>query len=126
MTLLATFAGLALVLALAGIYGVMSWWVTQRTREVGIRMALGAQQREVVGLVLGHGMRLTAAGLALGIAASMALRWVLAGMVFEVSAGDPATYILVTSAMLAVAAAACYLPARRASGVDPMTALREE
>jgi ABC-type antimicrobial peptide transport system permease subunit len=126
MTLLASFAGLALVLALAGIYGVMSWWVAQRTREVGIRMALGAQQGEVVRMVLMRGMKLTAAGLALGIGASMLLRWALAGLVYGVSASDPATYVAVTAAMLAVAAAACYLPARRACGVDPMVALREE
>ncbi len=126
MTLLASFAGLALVLALAGIYGVMSWWVAQRTREVGIRMALGAQQGEVVRMVLMRGMKLTAAGLALGIGASMLLRWAMAGLVYGVSASDPATYVAVTAAMLAVAAAACYLPARRACGVDPMVALREE
>jgi len=126
MGLLATFAGLALLLALTGIYGVMSWWVAQRTREVGIRMALGAQRREVVGLVLGHGMKLAAAGLALGIGASILLRGALAALVYGVSPGDPATFAAAAAGMFAVAILACYLPARKASGVDPQVALRHE
>ena len=126
MALLAVFAGLALTLALVGIYGVMSWTVAQRTREIGIRMALGAGQGEVLGLVIRYGLKLSAAGLALGTAGALALRRVIAGLVFGVSPSDPAIYAAVAAAMLAVALAACYLPARKASRVDPLVALRWE
>ncbi|SPF47199.1 conserved membrane hypothetical protein [Candidatus Sulfopaludibacter sp. SbA4] len=126
MALLAVFAGLALVLLLVGIYGVMSWTVAQRTREIGIRMALGAGRGQVLGMVIRYGLKLSAVGLAIGAAGAFALRRVLAGMVFDVSLADPAIYLAVALLMLAVALVACYVPARRASRVDPLTALRWE
>jgi putative ABC transport system permease protein len=126
MGLLAAFASLALLLALVGIYGVMSWAVTQRTREIGIRMALGAGSTQVLGMVIRYGLGLCGAGLAIGMAGAVALRRVVASFVFGVSAADPAIYAGVVLLMLAVALAACYLPARRASRVDPSLALRWE
>ena len=126
MSLLAAFAALAMGLALVGIYGVVSWSVTQRTREIGIRMTLGASPGTVVGQVLGHGIRLSAGGLALGLTAAFLLRRSLAGLVFDVSPSDPLIYTGAAALMLAVALAACYIPARRASRVDPWIALRWE
>jgi predicted permease len=126
MALLAVFAALALVLALVGIYGVMSWSVAQRTREIGIRVALGARGGTIAGLILGHGMKLTLVGMAIGTAGAFALRRVLASMVFEVSTADPLIYAGVALLMASVAIAASYIPARRASRVDPLVALRSE
>jgi putative ABC transport system permease protein len=126
MALLAVFAGLALLLALIGIYGVMSWLVAQRTREIGIRMALGASRRQVLGMVIGYGMRLSGVGTAIGIGGAFALRRILSGLVFEVSTADPLIYGAVAMVMLAVALMACYVPARRAAQVDPLIALRWE
>jgi putative ABC transport system permease protein len=126
MALLAAFATLAVVLALVGIYGVMSWSVAQRTREIGIRMALGAERTQVLRMVIGRGLVLSAAGLALGLAGAFALRRVLSSLVFEVSTADPATYAVVPVLMLGVALLACWVPARRASRVDPSIALRWE
>jgi predicted permease len=124
MGLLAAFASLAFLLALVGIYGVMSWSVAQRTREFGIRMALGAQRRQLAALVLRYGIGLTIAGLALGTLASLALRRALSTLVYGVSTGDPLIYISVPAVMLVVALLACYLPARKASTVDPSISLR--
>ena len=126
MGLLIAFAGLALVLALVGIYGVMSWSVAQRTREIGIRMALGAQSGQVLAMVLRYALRLTAIGLIIGIAVGFALRRVLASLVFDVSTADPLIYAGVVVLMLSAALLACYVPARRASRADPLTALRWE
>ena len=126
MGLLAAFASLALLLALVGIYGVMSWAVAQRTREIGIRMALGADSAQVSRMVIRYGLGLCGVGLAIGMAGAVALRRVVASFVFGVSAADPAIYAGVVLLMLAVALAACYLPARRASRVDPSLALRWE
>ena len=126
MGLLAGFAALALLLALVGIYGVMSWAVAQRTREIGIRMALGAQTGQVMRMVLRDAVWLACLGLGIGAAAAMALRQVLAGLVFEVSTADPVTYAGAAVLMLAVALLAGYLPARRAGRVEPLTALRWE
>jgi len=119
------FAG-GLVLALVGVYGVMSWSVEQRTREIGIRMALGADRLQVLGLVIRLGLKLSMAGLAIGLGSAFALRQVLAGLVFGVSPADPMTYAAVSLIMLMVALLACYVPARRAARVDPQVALRGE
>lgn len=126
MTLLGSFAGLALILALVGIYGVISWTVAQRTREIGIRVALGASASQVLRSVVGYGMKLSAAGLILGFAGAFAARRLLSTLVYGVSTADPWIYAGVALLMLAVALAASLVPARRASRVDPLTALRWE
>ncbi len=126
MGLLAAFASLALILALIGIYGVLSWSVAQRTREIGIRMAIGARAGQVLAEVIAYAMKLAAAGLLIGIVASFALRRVLTTLVFNVSTADPAIYIGVSILMLLVALAASYIPARQATQVDPVNALRTQ
>ncbi|MDE3156411.1 MAG: ABC transporter permease [Acidobacteriota bacterium] len=124
MILLAAFALLALFLSSIGIYGVVAYLVKQRTQEIGIRMALGAADTDVLGLVLRDGMRMALAGAGLGLAASLALTRFMKGMLYGVSVTDPLTFALVAAVLLAVALAACYLPARRALRVDPLRALR--
>jgi ABC-type antimicrobial peptide transport system permease subunit len=126
MGLLVGFALAALLLALVGVFGVIAWSVAQRSREIGIRMALGAQRSQVQALFLRYGLKLTCIGLASGILASFALRRTLANLVFDVSPADPAIYILVSVLMLLVAFVACYLPARRAANVDPLLSMRHE
>ncbi len=126
MILLGVFAALALALACVGIYGVISCLVGQRTQEIGIRMALGAQRRDILHLVLGQGAKMAMVGAAIGIAASLALTRLMATQLFGVSAHDPLTYASVAALLMLVAIAACYLPVRRAVRVDPMTSLRRE
>jgi predicted permease len=125
-TLLGLFAALALVITASGIGGVMALWVTQRTHEIGIRMALGASQAKVLRMVLGQGLALVLAGLAAGIVGALALNRMLSGMLFGVAPTDPPTYAAVAVVLLAAAATACLAPARRATSIDPMIALRAE
>jgi len=126
VTLLATFAGLALVLAAIGIYGVIAYSVQQRRRELGIRIALGATRERVVGLVMRQGMILTIVGAAIGLGIAGLLTRVLRGQLYEVSATDPLTFVLVPLILVMVALVACVVPARRAVAVDPATTIRAE
>ena len=126
MSLLAAFGALALLLAAVGIYGVMSYTVAQRTSEIGIRMALGAQIRDTLRLVTRDGMLQAGLGLLAGLAASLALTRILASQLFAVSALDPLTFASVAVVLIAVGIAACYIPARRAMSIDPVVALRHE
>jgi len=124
--LLAIFGGLAILLAAIGSYGVLSYMVAERRREIGIRMALGAERQSVLGLVLAHGLGVTVAGVAGGLAIAFAMNRVLASLLFGVRPSDPATIAGVVILMTGVGLMACYLPARSATRVDPMIVLREE
>jgi putative ABC transport system permease protein len=124
--LLGVFAALALVLGTIGIYGVLSFLVSNRTREIGIRMALGAQRTDVLRSVMGEGAKLSLAGIALGMAGAFALMRILSGELYGVSATDPLTFFGVAMLVAVVALTACYVPARRAMRVDPLVALRYE
>lgn len=124
--LLSIFAGVALALAVIGIYGIMSWSVAQRTQEIGIRMAVGADARGIFQLIIGRGLKLAIAGLAIGLAATFALTRLLTTMLFEISPHDPWILAGASILMLAVTMLACYLPARRATRVDPIATLRTE
>jgi predicted permease len=126
MLLLSVFAALALVLACVGIYGVISYLVSQRTHEIGVRMALGAERSDVLRLVIGHGARMALVGVAIGIGASLGLTRLMASQLFGVSAYDPLTFAAVAMLLIVVAVAACYIPARRAIRVDPIITLRHE
>jgi putative ABC transport system permease protein len=124
--LLGGFSVLALILASLGIYGVISYSVSQRTNEIGIRIALGAQAMAVLKLIIGQGVRLTLIGLALGIGASLAITRVMSALLFGVSATDPLTFVIIAFLLTGVALLACLVPALRATKVDPIIALRYE
>jgi putative ABC transport system permease protein len=123
-SLLMMFALLALVITGAGLAGVIAFSVSQRTQEIGVRMALGAERSEVLSMVVGEGMRLVFAGLVFGVAGALAAARLMAGLLYGVKTTDPATFIGVSAVLAAVAIAACLVPARRATRVDPMVALR--
>jgi putative ABC transport system permease protein len=126
MLLLSAFALTALFLAGVGIYGVVGYSVSQRTQEIGVRLAIGAERRDVLTLVVGGGMKLAVVGVALGLAGALALAQLITSMLFNVTPFDPASYALTAGVLLAIAALACYVPARRAMNVDPLIAIRQE
>jgi putative ABC transport system permease protein len=124
--LLGIFALVAIVLASVGIYGVTSYAVTARQHEIGVRMAIGAQPADVKRMFIRHGIGLTLTGLGLGLAAAFALTKLMAGLLFNISPHDPLTFVAMAAVLLVVAMLACYIPARRATRVDPLVALRYE
>jgi putative ABC transport system permease protein len=126
LTLFSIFAAIALILAVVGIYGVMSYSVTQRTHEIGIRMAIGAQPSDVFRMVLSQGMTLAVIGVALGLIGAYGLTRFMTTMLFDVQPTDPATFVVIAVLLVAVALAACYLPGRRATKVEPVVSLRYE
>jgi putative ABC transport system permease protein len=126
MALLAAFSGVALLLSAVGLYGVIAFAVTQRTREIGIRIALGAAPRSVTSLVVRSGMNLTLIGATLGVAAAVGATRVLAGMLYGVHPADPTTFAAIVALVLVIALTASYIPARRAARIDPTEALRAE
>jgi len=126
MTLLGIFAALALIMCCVGVYGVISYLAGQRTREIGVRMALGARKQDVLQMVLREAGKVALLGVAVGLTAALALTRLMAKLIFGISAHDPLTFLVVASLLMLVALAACYIPAWRASKVDPIVALRCE
>jgi ABC-type antimicrobial peptide transport system permease subunit len=126
MLLFSAFAGIALLLAMIGIYGVTAYYVTQRTQEIGIRLALGAQLADVMKLVLKNGMALALTGIGLGVVGAFALTRLMTSLLFAVKPTDAATFVAVAACLVVTALLACYIPARRATKVDPLVALRYE
>jgi ABC-type antimicrobial peptide transport system permease subunit len=126
LLLVASFAGLALILSLVGVYGVLSYAVTQRTQEMGVRLALGARPGELIRLVAGEGLRLTGAGLLLGVIAGAPASNLVSKLLFHVRPLDPMAFAGAILLLLAVSLVASYIPARRASRIDPIVALRDE
>jgi putative ABC transport system permease protein len=124
--LLGAFAGIALLLTAGGIFGVLSYLVTQRTREIGLRVALGAQRADVLRVIVGHGLRLVLLGLCIGVAGALIMTREMSSVLFGVTPSDPLTFTVVAIVLGAVALLASYIPARRAMRVDPMVALRYE
>ena len=126
MTVLVAFGALSLVLAAIGVYGVLSFTVAQRTREIAVRLALGAERRRVLGMVVGHVLRVSVVAALVGLLAARAVTRLMGAFLFEVSSADPRTYIVATVILIGVALLAAYVPARRAAGVDPMLTLRSD
>jgi ABC-type antimicrobial peptide transport system permease subunit len=126
MLLLLSFAGFAVLLAVVGIYGVMSYTATQRTHEIGVRIALGALHRDIVRLLLKEGIALALAGLAIGLGGAFALTRILSSLLYEIDAKDPFTFAAVSLLLVFVTASACFVPALRASQVNPMEVIRNE
>jgi putative ABC transport system permease protein len=125
MLLLALFAAVAVFLAAIGLYGVVGYSVSQRTQEIGVRMAIGAERKHVLGMVVGGGMKLALVGVVLGLGAALGLSKLLRTLLFQIEPIDTASYALTAAALLAIALLACYVPARRATHVDPIVALRQ-